>query len=75
MSYSFVTPCNNYPSSKPEGQGDCVKKDTCADRHVIQGAINAVHGMGKPHQGGGTITLDCCNKVVATPEEEPRRCV
>ena len=70
MSYSLATPCTNFPSTidKPEGQGDCIKKDTCADRHVIQAGINAIHCMGAPHQGGGTIRLDCCNKQVASKE-------
>lgn len=71
MSYSFMPPCNNYPSPGPEGQSDCIKKDTCADRHLINGAICAIHQMGKPHQGGGSIVLNCSNKVVAEPETEP----
>jgi len=71
MSYSLKTPCTNYSSPGPEGQGDCTKKDTCADRHVLEGARCAIHQMGKPHQGGGTIILDCVNKTVAAPAETP----
>lgn len=72
MSYSLNTPCCNYPSPNPEGQGDCIHKDKCTDRHVIQGAISGIHMMpfGTGHLGGGSITLTCANKVVATPTEE-----
>ena len=72
MSYSLNTPCHNYPSSSPEGQGDCVKKDTCTDRHVLYGAVCAIHQMpfGVGHLGAGSITLTCCNKVVAIPQKE-----
>ena len=67
MSYSLMTPCCNYPSSTPEGQGDCIKKDTGTDRHVLYGAISAIHAMpfGTGHLGAGNITLTCSNKVVA----------
>ena len=71
MSYSLITPCCSYPSGNPEGQGDCLKKNTCTDRHVLHGAICAIHTMpfGIGHQGAGTITLTCGNKEVApTPE-------
>ena len=68
MSYSFVTPSCNYPSPGPEGQGDCTKKDTCADRHILNGAICAIHQMGAPHQGGGCVVLNCVNKVKAEAE-------
>ena len=66
MSYSLVTPCCNYPSATPEGQGDCIKKDTCTDRHVIYGAVCAIHAMpfGVGHLGAGTITLTCSNKLM-----------
>jgi hypothetical protein len=71
MSYSLVTPCCNYPSSTPEGQGDCTKKDTCTDRHVLYGALVAIHAMayGTGHLGSGEITLECNNKTVAKAEE------
>lgn len=69
MSYSQVTPCCNYPSPDPEGQGDCTKKDTCADRHLLNVAVCAIHQMGAQHQGGGSIVLNCSNKVVAQPED------
>jgi hypothetical protein len=70
MSYSLETPCCNYPSPIPGGQGDCVKKDICTDRCVIQGAINAVHMMpvGVGHLGGGSIVINCSNKQLAQPE-------
>jgi len=73
MSYSLVTPCCNYPSSTPGGQGDCTKKDTCTDRHVLYGAICAIHSMayGVGHLGAGEITLKCFNKTVAPIPEEP----
>lgn len=72
MSYSLYTPCCNYPSPGPEGQGDCVKKDTCTDRNVLYGAICAIHQMpfGVGHLGCGSITLTCHNKVVAPCEKE-----
>lgn len=69
MSYSLLTPCCNYPSPGPDGQGDCTKKDTCADRHLISAAVSCIHSSGKVHQGGGSIVLNCSNKVVATPED------
>ena len=71
MSYSLVTPCCNYPSLEPEGQGDCIKKDTCTDRHVVYGAICAIHAMayGAGHLGAGTITLSCSNKLMAKAED------
>lgn len=70
MSYSLNTPCNNYPSSTPEGQGDCIHKDKCTDRHVLQGAITAIHQMpfGVGHLGSGEITLECFNKKVEEKE-------
>jgi len=66
MSYSIVTPCCDYPSSTPEGQGDCLKKDICTDRHVLYGALCAIHAMpfGTGHLGAGAITLACSNKTV-----------
>jgi len=72
MSYSLMTPCCNYPSPSPEGQGDCLKKDTCTDRHVIMGAIMGIHQMpfGVGHLGAGEITLTCFNKVTAVQEVE-----
>jgi hypothetical protein len=72
MSYSLVTPCCNYPSQTPGGQGACLKKDICTDRHVISGAISAIHSMpfGVGHLGAGAITLSCGNKQVAAPEPE-----
>ena len=73
MSYSFLAPCCNYPSPGPEGQGDCIHKDVCTDRHVIQGAISGIHYMpfGTGHLGGGSISLNCVNKKVAELETEP----
>ena len=68
MSYSLVTPCNNYPSPKPEGQKDCLMKDTCLDKCKIEEAISSIHHMGEAHKGGGTITLDCFNKRTAPVE-------
>lgn len=72
MSYSLITPCCNYPSSTPEGQGDCIKKDTCTDRHALQGAIYGIHCSGPTsHQGSGRVVLECNNKVtVAQPKED-----
>ena len=67
MSYSLETPCCNYPSRTPEGQGDCEKKDTCTDRIVLTEAISKIHqhSFSEGHQGYGTIILDCKNKTVA----------
>lgn len=66
MSYSLVTPCSNYPAQNPEGNGDCIKKGTCTDRHVLYGAIQAIHCMpfGVGHKGGGEIILKCFNKEI-----------
>ena len=59
MSYSVNTPC-----------GDCKKKDEgCGDGTVVTGAVQGIiHQMpyngGKgAHQGSGTVTLECSNKV------------
>ena len=72
MSYSLETPCCNYPSAVPGGQGDCVKKDICTDRAVLNGAISAIHQMpfGVGHLGGGSIVLNCSNKQLAQPPVE-----
>jgi hypothetical protein len=55
MSYSLNTPC-----------WDCVKSDSCTDRHVLGGAIQGIHQMpgrntGKDfgHMGSGSINLTC----------------
>lgn len=52
MSYSLITKCY-----------DCKKELVCTDRHILSGAISAIHsmpyGMGWGHQGYGTINLDC----------------
>jgi len=65
MSYSLETPCCNFHPSTPPN--DCLKKDTCTDRHILYGAVCAIHQMpfGVGHLGAGTITLTCNNKVVA----------
>jgi hypothetical protein len=70
MSYSLVTPCNNFPCTPatPEGQGDCVHKDSCLDKCKLEEAIYSIHCMGDCHKGGGTIILDCFNKKIAEPE-------
>lgn len=70
MSYSLVTPCCNYPSPAPGGQGDCLKKDTCLDKCKLEEALSSIHCMGEAHKGCGTITLDCTNKMTAQPEPE-----
>lgn len=61
MSYSVNTPC-----------GDCAKRqEGCVDGIVVTGAVQGIiHGMpygGKNHghQGSGSVTLECQNKVVA----------
>lgn len=53
MSYSFYNPCT-----------DCKKNVECTDRHVIYGAISAIHSMpyGVGHIGSGIIRLDCAIK-------------
>jgi hypothetical protein len=65
MPYQLETPCNNFPSVFPQGQGDCEFKDTCVDRHVLDGAIHAIHQIGGAHLGSGTIILACNNKLSA----------
>lgn len=62
MSYSLISPCNNFPSTNPNGQGDCIHKDTCVDKRTIEDAISSLYCVGVLHKGGGTITIDCCNK-------------
>jgi hypothetical protein len=57
MSYTVNTPC-----------GDCIKKkEGCSDGIVVTGAVQGIiHPMifGKGHQGAGSVTLECVNKVV-----------
>lgn len=52
MSYSFNHPCDN-----------CLKRQRCTDRHVVQGAITAIHSMPFEvgHLGAGEINLECQN--------------
>ena len=64
MSYSLTSKC-----------WDCAKADRCTDRHVLGGAIQAIHCMpGKPtennfgHLGYGTIDLNC-SAYEKKPEE------
>ena len=61
MSYSLSSKC-----------WDCTKSERCTDRHVISGAIHAIHFMpnGKDfgHLGYGTIDLNC-NAYEKKPEE------
>jgi hypothetical protein len=69
MSYPFNHPCTAF-------NAPCLKKDTCTDRHVVQGAISGIHSMpfGVGHLGAGSIELTCRNKTVAEEriiEKEP----
>lgn len=58
MSWSLTTPCF-----------DCAKNEKCTDRHVIGGAIEAIHQMpvGVGHLGAGNIEMECFEK-----EEKPQ---
>jgi len=64
MSYSLTSKC-----------WDCTKAARCTDRHVLSGAIQAIHqmpGMNTGdfgHLGAGTIILDC-NRY--EKKEEPK---
>lgn len=60
MSYSFDYDCE-----------ECQKKEACTDRHVVQGAINAIHSMpfGVGHLGSGCISLDCQNILRSNSKE------
>ena len=61
MSYSLMTKCF-----------DCIKAPRCTDRHVLTGAVTAIHAMpyGQDfgHMGYGTIDL-YCGAYEKKPEE------
>lgn len=65
MSYSLVTPCQNYPSSTPVVRVTALKKIHALTAMLFYGALCAIHQMayGVGHQGAGQIILECSNKV------------